>query len=376
MKKLLPIFALVILTSIASAQVSKTVNITTAGTLSALTSSYLTTVTNLTLTGKIDARDFSCMRYEMPNLVNLDISATSIVAYTGIVGSISSNTVYSANKIPQTAFFSKSGLTSVTLPVSLDSIGYNAFYGCGLISITIPPSVRSIGSQAFRSCLGLTTLTYPSVVSMGSQVFADCINLTSVNIPVSVTSIGVGAFDHCSALKSVSVSNSVTSIGWGAFRWCTGLTSVNIPVSVISIGTSAFQDCTALSAIYAYPTTPVNLSSVLEVFYDVNKTTCILYVPIGSRTAYKNSTQWKDFVNIVEKATDVEPISQKNIKIIAEKGKLTISNAELGNNVQIYSLSGLKVTEQIIESELTNIKLPKGIYVFCVGNYSDKVVIK
>ncbi len=55
MKKTLLLFLCFSLSVLANAIVSKTINLTTAGTLStALTSTELTTVTNLTVTGKID----------------------------------------------------------------------------------------------------------------------------------------------------------------------------------------------------------------------------------------------------------------------------------------------------------------------------------
>src|SRR6266849_1707406 len=55
------------------------------------------------------------------------------------------------------------------------SIGDNAFIGTGLTSVTIPNSVTSIGIGSFSGCTGLT----------------------SIIIPNSVTSIGHGAFWFC-----------------------------------------------------------------------------------------------------------------------------------------------------------------------------------
>ena len=44
---------------------TRTANVTTAGTLSTVASAYLNTVTNLTVTGTIDATDFKAMRDNM-----------------------------------------------------------------------------------------------------------------------------------------------------------------------------------------------------------------------------------------------------------------------------------------------------------------------
>src|SRR5208283_811269 len=57
--------------------------VTTPGTLNTLIGSCSSTVTNLTLSGTIDARDFKTMRDSMPVLTVLDLSQTAIAAYTG-----------------------------------------------------------------------------------------------------------------------------------------------------------------------------------------------------------------------------------------------------------------------------------------------------
>ena len=54
-----------------------------------------------------------------------------------------------------------SGLTSITIPDGVTSIGYKAFRKCtALASITIPDSVTSIGEAAFAECSALTTVNY------------------------------------------------------------------------------------------------------------------------------------------------------------------------------------------------------------------------
>jgi hypothetical protein len=49
-----------------------------------------------------------------------------------------------------------------------------------------------------------------------------------------------------------------------------------------------------------YSVIPIDLSSSSNVFFNVNKTTCKLYVPVGSKRAYQNAVTWKDFLNILE----------------------------------------------------------------------------
>src|SRR5450830_1723622 len=101
MKKFLSFFVLALFTTVVPAQLSKTINVPTAGTLSTLlTSDEKTTVTNLNLTGNIDAQDVKCLRDEMTVLAVLDLSAVSINAYNGSGGTIISSTLYPANEMP------------------------------------------------------------------------------------------------------------------------------------------------------------------------------------------------------------------------------------------------------------------------------------
>ncbi|MEI7502340.1 MAG: leucine-rich repeat protein, partial [Paludibacter sp.] len=274
----------------------------------------LNTITAMKIAGTIDARDFVTMRENMPLLTTIDMSDATISLYEGDQGTYapygSENIIYPANAIPQAAFYnlstfvSKTNLTSIILPTSAMSIKGSAFEGCsGLISITIPSSLNSIEDAAFNQCISLTNLTLPTALTTIKQyTFGNCTSLTDINIPNSVTYIQSQAFFNCSGLTSVIIPASVTGIALGTFMSCSGLTSVTIPASITSIGTKSFSGCTALTDIYAYPTTPVNLTAPTRasIFESVSTGTCILHVPVGTLGLYTEAVQWKDFSNIVD----------------------------------------------------------------------------
>ncbi len=167
MKKLFMFISLVLLSTTSYAQVLKSVNVVTSGTLSTLLSdNEKLTITNLTLTGSIDDRDFITMRDKMPLLAALDLSAVTITAYSGIDGTYINGTeiiTYPANELPKYAFYNnttssgKPRLKSIIFPNSITSIGNIACWNSGLSgSLSIPNSVTSIGAGAFYGCTGIT----------------------------------------------------------------------------------------------------------------------------------------------------------------------------------------------------------------------------
>ena len=307
MKKLILFVATISAPFILQATVTKTVYSKAGSLFSKLTGTELNTVTELILSGTIDARDFVTMRDKMSHIESIDLSNTYISYYAGKDGTTQFNIQYPANAVPVNAFINndipKTGLVSIILPNSVTSIGVCAFYGCkGLLRLRMPKSVTTIGDGAFQGCSGLTgRLIIPdAVTSIKNCAFLGCKSLTGVSIPNSVTSIGDEAFGDCSGLTGLIIPNSVRSIGNNAFALCTGLTNLSIPNSVSIIGTQAFWGCIGLSSIYANSILPINLSSSHYVFSNVNKTTCTLHVPVGSKKYYSVSNQWQDFSNIVE----------------------------------------------------------------------------
>ena len=185
------------------------------------------------------------------------------------------------------------------LPNNLDSIYPRTFSGCSSLTyVTIPNSVTSIGNGAFEDCSLLRFVTIGnSVTSIEDEVFYNCSSLTSITIPNSVTSIGNSAFYNCSALTSITIPESVTSIGSYAFEGCSALTSITIPESVTSIGSNAFSNCSSLTSVTCKATTPPTTGSFA--FNNVSKSIPV-YVPCKCVYIYQISSEWRAFNNIQE----------------------------------------------------------------------------
>ena len=114
------------------------------------------------------------------------------------------------------------------------------FSGCsGLTSVTIPNSVTSIGNYAFASCEGLTSVTIPnSVTSIEWDAFKGCSGLTSVTIPNSVTSIGHNAFDGADIPTVISlIENPFKILGKNLERRTFSQNTFNNATLYVPIGT-------------------------------------------------------------------------------------------------------------------------------------------
>ena len=197
--------------------------------------------------------------------------------------------------------FRNSGLTSITIPNSVTTIKFCAFYGCnGLTSITIPNSVTSIEDFAFYECSNLTSLIiknstcfiegdlstctalteysgpatpfnkYNSSESGSFSTLLEKITLTSgtldrngldyINLSyrtlqeidlsgIENTEIPDMAFNNCYKLEKVTLPAQLESVGYKSFAGCTALEGISLPASVTKIDNSAFEDCRSMKKI-------------------------------------------------------------------------------------------------------------------------------
>ena len=178
--------------------------------------------------------------------------------------------------------------------------------------IVIADGTKGIAIDAFNYCDGLTSVTIPnSVTTIGEYAFYDCDGLTSVTIGNSVTEIGKYAFYGCTGLTSITIPGSVTTMGSRVFKGCSSLTSVTIGNSVTRIGFQAFSDCSGLTSITILATTPPNLDNQ----YGINSEV-VLYVPIGTKERYENSEIYSHHFSRIEDCiyNDGAEYSYNNIK--------------------------------------------------------------
>jgi len=385
MKSNLYFFLFVLLSTFASAQtVSKTLNVSAAGTLnSLLTADEKNTITNLTLSGNIDARDFTCMRDQLFKLNELDISAASIVAYSGPGGTFAQRTNYLANEIPEYAFsYDQSTtpvapITRILLPTGLSSIDNYAFQGCKLVEIIIPNSVITMGEGTFKGCRNMLSASIGnSVTKMDNTVFYNCYGLTSIVIPNSVTEIGSSAFYQCANLASINIPNSVKSIGDHAFEGCGWATGITLGSGIENIGTEAFKDC--LSITYVSINRPVGPSINTSTFSGMQEWLVLFEVPIGRAQNYTSAPGWVEFFNIKEKdfSTRLNAFENDLTNIYASPSGIVVDGTKKGEIITVYTISGTQ--KHLLKSEGGQVTIPiskSAIYLVKTPSKTVKVVL-
>ena len=322
--------------------------------------------------------------------------------------------------------FEHSSLTSVTIPKSVTSIGYDAFYSCEYLSKVYIYDLTAWckisfynnasnplinGGHLYLDNTEITNLVIPSgVKSISNYAFIGGTGLTSVTIPKSVTSIGESAFDWCSNLTEVIVSDiaawcrisfgnpdanplsyakhlfynnanteitdlvipgGVTSINDYAFYNCSNLTSATIPEGVASIGSSAFYGCTNLTRVTIYDGVTSIGDSAFRMCTNLSDLTIPSSVTSIANFAFYNCiclTSVKVLVNDMAAFCNNQVIGQIRLR--------------LNHPVQLIDSDGNEITELVIPDGvesignyafwdckgLTSVTIPEGVT--SVGSYA------
>jgi hypothetical protein len=219
------------------------------------------------------------------------------------------------------------------------------------------------------SCSSLTSVTIPnSITSIGYEAFRNCSSLTSVNIPNSVTSIGYEAFRDCLALNTVTIGEGVTSISEDCFKNCNVLMFVNLGSNVNFIRNGAFGDSQFLQNVTCLATTPPTISGNTAFPYP---NTATLTVPCGTLEAYSASTSlWNMFFadRIEEDCSGIEQAETESISFFPNPTKSEITFSQKIEKVEVIDLTG-KVILTFSNAKTINIEsLPSGAYYLRLTN--------
>ena len=179
-------------------------------------------------------------------------------------------------------------LGDIVIPekISVDNVEYTVtgigeyafFYTKGLTSVSFPESIETIGTYAF-SYSAITEINVPSKVKvLEPYVFSDCNELEKVTLPEGLEEIKAYAFYACKTLKSITLPSTLKTISEKS-EWI-------------------FNLCGKLTEIHANMTEPMAIP--ISTFDQDTFDYATLYVPMGCKAKYQETMYWDMFVNIVE----------------------------------------------------------------------------
>ncbi len=153
-------------------------------------------------------------------------------------------TVKSGTKsIADMAFSKCSNLASITIPDSVECIGYHAFYGTAYYKneANWEDGVLYINNHLIEAKKAVTScVVRTGTKSIANYAFWQNTNLVSVTMLEDMRNIGFLAFGECSNLLKVVLGTGVQSIGSRAFERCNSLAHILIPESIEKIDLGAF----------------------------------------------------------------------------------------------------------------------------------------
>ena len=207
------------------------------------------------------------------------------------------------------------GCKKTFIPQSVSSIDSEAFAFCNIETINVMEGNLVYDSRdnchavietaTNKLVIGSSKTIIPvSVTSIGANAFYGNKELKEITIPENVSSIGTYAF-YETGIKSLVIPKGVYKIEKSAFSGCHDLESIVLSGNV-SIDDYAFYASanSNLLVINSYIKSPSKIFT--SVFPREAYSKAQLLVPKGTRDVYSSTEGWKLFENIVEKTEELD----------------------------------------------------------------------
>ncbi len=151
-------------------------------------------------------------------------------------------------------FAGTTSLTAIAIPSTVTKIEAKAFYQSGLSELSLPSGLTTLGEEAFRECVNLEEVSIPNALTIiPAYAFADCTSLTTLNLYAGLERINDFAFSGCSSLQAVTIPATVERLGQNPFMNCSAIESFDLEEDVsFTLYEGVLYDKTMYTLLY-YP---------------------------------------------------------------------------------------------------------------------------
>jgi hypothetical protein len=222
-------------------------------------------------------------------------------------------------RINEYAFYQTTALRELDIPATVTRIEYQAFYKSGITSITLHDGITYYGNEMFAYCDQLASVTLPSDMTVipagmmrgtpllttvalpeGLQIIRNNAfygsGLTAITLPTSLETIESSAF-YGTQLEELTIPDGVKTVGDYVAYNCKQLRSASLGHNMDYLSNSAFNyfdGCDSLKLLRIYAGTPPAMSYYSATY----RKRCVLEVPEGQDSLYRNADYWKEFMEI------------------------------------------------------------------------------
>lgn len=361
------------------------IEVKTAGTLLALISEKLNSITDLTISGEINSKDIVVLKKmgtsEM--LTNINITDVLIKNDDGVI----------TNAIPKEAFRGALKIKSIILPESATFIGTYFAAECNhLTSIVLPRNLAYIEETAFEGCEALSSISISEsnqyfktdqnvlFTKDGSELILYPSNKNSIEytIPIGVKNIKMGSFQLNNHIETLNFPETLEVVEGWTCRYLPNLKKIELPKSLKEIGPYAFSK-NGVTEIFLKNSIPLVLDS--KAFWK-SKDNCKIFVPKDSYYNYWIDDLWSAFKSI-EEYNYIDEGGETNNEVIHKmvseiKIRATLNgfyiNTVNNKNIYVYAINGHIIKQLNITGEQF-ISLYPGNYIITNGSESKKVTV-